>query len=75
MSDATGKRRDAWNRCDDCGRFIPFDDFRDGKAIRRMDTPDSHHSAETWTTLCAEHAEAEHEDARLRRRGDGPAGV
>jgi hypothetical protein len=60
---ATAKLR-AWYRCDDCGRFIAYDDLRDGKALCRMETPDSEYTVETWTTLCAEHATAKRrEDA------------
>ncbi len=46
-----------WNRCDVCGRFISYQDFDDGLAIRYMKTPDSHYTAETYVTLCREHKE------------------
>jgi hypothetical protein len=38
-------------RCDDCGRFIGFNDFEHG-ATRKLDTPDSHFTAESYITLC-----------------------
>jgi hypothetical protein len=44
-----------WNRCDTCGKFIGIFDFDRG-AVRRLVTPDSHWSKETWETLCIEHA-------------------
>lgn len=44
-------KRDAWNRCDDCGKFIALDDFDNG-AIREMILPDSDFSVETYRTLC-----------------------
>lgn len=44
-----------WNKCDVCGRFIAYEDVLSGKAIRRMDTPDSHVSSESWTNLCPTH--------------------
>jgi hypothetical protein len=45
------------NQCDICGRFIAFADFTNGSgAIRRLVTPDSQHSTETYETLCKEHA-------------------
>jgi hypothetical protein len=47
-----------WNRCDICGRFIPFDDFKNGLAINEMITPDSDISSESWQTLCREHIAA-----------------
>ncbi len=40
-----------WNRCDSCGRFIPFRDFGFG-AVRRLETPDSHFTSEEYETLC-----------------------
>lgn len=60
MSDDRSER--AWNRCDVCGRFIPFDDFPGGispgpRAVRRLVTPDSDRSGEEWETLCVEHAD------------------
>ena len=47
-----------WNRCDVCGRFVGFDDIDCGKAVRKLDTPDSHFTHETWTTLCPDHLSA-----------------
>ena len=44
-----------WNRCDICGRFIGLSDFESVKANRRMDTPDTAFTAETYETLCARH--------------------
>jgi len=50
-------KRDQWNRCDVCGKFIPIDYFqRYGPALRRLLTPDAEGTRETWETLCAEHA-------------------
>ena len=50
-------RPDNWNRCDDCGRFIAFYDFKRGAAVRRLLTPDALQGfRETWETLCPEHA-------------------
>lgn len=46
-----------WNRCDVCGKFIGIFDFDRG-AIRRLATPDSHWSKETWETLCTEHSDS-----------------
>ncbi len=46
-----------WNRCDVCGRFISYQDFDSGLAVRHMKTPDSHFTAETWETLCRDHKE------------------
>jgi hypothetical protein len=40
-----------WNRCDACGRFIPYEHF-DGRAVRRLVTPDSELTSETFETLC-----------------------
>lgn len=45
-----------WNRCDVCGKFIPYKDFDKGVAIRRLETPDSIYTKETYETLCKEHA-------------------
>lgn len=45
----------AWNRCDVCGRFIPYADFPK-KATRTLDKPDSDYSSESYTTLCGKHS-------------------
>ena len=42
-----------WNRCDCCGKFIPFKDFEDETAMREMVTPDTYFTSETYQTLCA----------------------
>lgn len=44
-----------WNKCDVCGRFISMRDLETGNAIRRLITPDSEYTKETYETLCAEH--------------------
>lgn len=44
-----------WNKCDECGKFIPFADFESGAARREMVLPDSWCSSETYETLCARH--------------------
>ncbi len=46
-----------WNRCDECGVFISFDDLEKGLAIREMETPDTDYTSETWITLCKKHNE------------------
>ena len=48
-------KRDYWNKCDVCGRFIPYSDIENGTAVHRMITPDSDVSYESFETLCAEH--------------------
>lgn len=48
-------KRDLWNRCDVCGRFVGMSDFASGAAARWMETPDSDFSVETWATRCPEH--------------------
>ena len=52
---------DAWNRCDVCGRFILLLDIAEGLAVRRLVTPDSHHSKEEYRTLCRDHKDADDE--------------
>jgi hypothetical protein len=49
--------RDFWNRCADCGKAIPYDDFESGHAVRNLLTPSAHGFDETWETLCAKHKE------------------
>ena len=41
-----------WNKCDECGKFIAIDDFL-SKASRKLLTPDSFFSKETYETLCS----------------------
>ncbi len=46
---------DLWNKCDICGRFISFKDFKSGRALRMMISPDSEFSSEDYETLCFAH--------------------
>lgn len=48
-------KRDLWNKCDICGRIIPYADLENGKAIHRLVTPDSAVSSEKTETLCKNH--------------------
>ena len=41
-----------WNRCDECGKFIAFEDFVQNLAKREIITPDSHFTEEKYETLC-----------------------
>lgn len=50
-------KRDLWNRCQECGRLISYNDINIGKAIHRMVTPDTNVSYETWETLCHQHSQ------------------
>lgn len=47
---------DLWNRCDECGRLIGYDDLMNETATRRLLTPDSEFTQEEWETLCKRHA-------------------
>jgi hypothetical protein len=44
-------KRDHWNRCDVCGRFIAIRDFLSGKATRELVTPDTEFTCEEFETL------------------------
>ena len=48
--------KDAWNRCDECGRFIAYDDFLTNKATVRQIAPSSEWTVETDEILCRDHA-------------------
>jgi len=39
-------------KCDVCGKFISYKDIESGVADRRLLTPDSEFTAETYETLC-----------------------
>jgi len=39
-------------KCDECGYFISYKNFDEGKAIHMMVLPDSDYSYETWDTVC-----------------------
>jgi hypothetical protein len=41
----------SWNRCDDCGRFIAYEEFGNG-AIHKLITPLSACTWEEWETVC-----------------------
>ena len=45
-----------WNKCDVCGRFVPYADFESGKATNILIALDSWCSVEAWEVLCAKHA-------------------
>jgi len=49
------RRRRLWNKCDECGRIIPYVDFESGNALHQMITPDSDLTYESWETLCRDH--------------------
>lgn len=49
---------DAWNRCDECGKFIPYQDIADGKASHGLMEPDSDLGTEQWETLCKLHTDS-----------------
>lgn len=48
-------KREIWNRCDVCGKFISIKDFESGEAIRNC-TPDTEFTSEYYETFCKEHA-------------------
>jgi hypothetical protein len=54
MGDAMSKH-EPWNRCDDCGKFIPLSDFEGKGALRDLLTPDAEGTREEWITLCVKH--------------------
>lgn len=54
VNDEACMRREPWNRCDECGVFIPYDDFLDG-AARVLLEPQSDLSEESYETLCKKH--------------------
>ncbi len=39
-------------RCTWCGRFISYNNLREGKSTHTMVLPDSHLSCETWVSTC-----------------------
>jgi hypothetical protein len=50
-------KRDPWNRCDTCGKFVPLKEFLEGGgASHTLVIPDAYGSEETWETLCKEHS-------------------
>lgn len=51
-----------WNRCDECGKFIPYRDFENGAARHELLLPDSEFSIETYGTLCKDHNRREPEE-------------
>lgn len=40
-------------KCDICGRFVSYADLESGAATRKMVTPDSYLSSESYETLCS----------------------
>ena len=48
---------ETWYKCHECGRFIPWKDFVNGKASHRLLEPDSDLGTEKWETLCRKHSE------------------
>jgi hypothetical protein len=44
-------KKEIWNKCDYCGKFISIEDFDTGKASRKF-TPDSHYSVESFENKC-----------------------
>ena len=48
-------KRNIWNRCDVCGKFISCKDFLCHKALRVIESVDSCYSTESYITLCKTH--------------------
>jgi hypothetical protein len=53
-------RGENWNRCDECGRFIPYNDIATGSAKREFVVRQAMSSIdpcpeEYYTTLCRDH--------------------
>ena len=44
-------------KCDICGRFISYQSLDEGRATRRLVTPDSEFTSEEYETLCPTHKE------------------
>jgi hypothetical protein len=61
-------KRDAWNRCCECGKFVSYQDILDGKATHILVTPESLVTRETFETLCRKHAA---HASQNRRSGHG----
>lgn len=57
-----GTKKKKWNRCDVCGKFIPFKHFEKNMASRVLIFPDSYVTVETYETLCKKHNEREVEN-------------
>jgi len=51
-------KRELWNKCDECGKIISFDDFAKGVASTKLVTPQSDLSEETYETLCKDHQQS-----------------
>lgn len=54
---------DAWNRCDECGRFVSYDDLAEGRAVHQLLEPDSDLGGEKWETLCPKHVQPQNGEA------------
>lgn len=52
------RKEKPWNRCDDCGKFVAYEDFDNG-ATRRITDVDTAFSSEAYETLCKKHAQKE----------------
>lgn len=46
------QKRDYWNRCTICGKFIAIKDFESGEATSEMVYPDSELTVETFEVIC-----------------------
>ncbi len=46
---------DCWNKCDVCGKFIPYADIADGYAKHELLNPSAYGAEEIYETLCKEH--------------------
>jgi hypothetical protein len=49
-------------KCDECGRFVSYEDLINGRAVNKMVTPDSELTTETFETLCPKHNECNKEN-------------
>jgi hypothetical protein len=42
----------SWHKCDNCGKFIAYENFKEGKAKRTLIEPDNEFGPETWENIC-----------------------
>ena len=60
-------------QCDICGRFIPIEHLVSKLALRKLLTPDSEYTMETYETLCQEHMTTDAVEADVRAQCEADA--
>ncbi len=60
-----------WNKCDECGKFINYQDIAEGKATHKLLNPTEYGADEEYETLCKVHITRQASDEAVNGKEQG----